>query len=94
MQTSNTNQFAPVKAKSGSNQAARRYMRLYVYLPDAIRPNPKTALLVSFGVGNTAKALTETESLERIDIVDISKDILEMNRIVFPDEAEARLSTE
>ncbi|MFC1639468.1 fused MFS/spermidine synthase [Gemmatimonadota bacterium] len=67
---------------------ARRYMKLYVYWPVAIHPNPKTALLISYGVGSTAKALTETESFEEIDVVDISRDVLEMNSIVFPDSNE------
>jgi spermidine synthase len=67
---------------------ARRYMKLYVYLPVAIHDDPKSALLISYGVGSTAKAMTETSSFEEIDVVDISKDILEMNSIVFPDSSE------
>ncbi len=67
---------------------ARRYMKLYVYLPVAIHPNPKTALLISYGVGSTAKALTETASFEEIDVVDISRDVLEMNSVVFPDSGD------
>ncbi len=62
-----------------------RYMKLFVYLPIALHPAPRRALLISYGVGSTAKALTDTAELESIDMVDISKDILEMNRIVFPD---------
>lgn len=76
-----------------SNQFnAHRYMKLYVYLPVAIHPNPKSALLISYGVGSTGKAITETASFEQIDIVDISRDILEMNSIVFPDSADSPLS--
>ncbi len=67
---------------------ARRYMKLYVYLPVAIHPNPTDALLISYGVGSTAKAMTDSETFERIDVVDISKDILEMNSVVFPDTSE------
>ncbi|MCP5057785.1 MAG: spermidine synthase [bacterium] len=70
---------------SGTSLFAQRYMKLFVYLPVALRPEPRDALLISYGVGMTAKALTETRSLERIDVVDISRDILEMNRIVYPD---------
>ena len=73
---------------SGTSLMAQRYMKLFVYLPVALRPAPRDALLISYGVGSTAKALTETESLERIDVVDISRDILEMNRIVYPDPSE------
>jgi spermidine synthase len=66
---------------------ARRYMKHFVYLPVALHPRPESALLISFGIGNTAKALTDTASLERIDVVDISRDVLEMSQIVYPDAA-------
>jgi spermidine synthase len=72
-------------AMSGTNWWSKRYMKLFVYLPVALHPDPRKALLVSYGVGSTAKALTDTAALERIDVVDISRDILEMNSIVFPD---------
>src|SRR5690606_25806959 len=44
------------------------------------------ALLISYGVGTTARALADTPELERIDIVDVSRDIVEMNRIVWEDD--------
>lgn len=69
---------------SASNIAARRYMKLYVYLPMAMKPDAKKALLICFGVGSTAKALVDTKALESIDIVDISRDIIETSAIVFP----------
>jgi hypothetical protein len=46
-------------------------MRLYVQLPVAIHADMKSALLISYGVGTTAKALTDTLSFKRIDMVDI-----------------------
>jgi spermidine synthase len=64
---------------------AQRYMRHFVYLPLALHPAPKDALLISYGVGVTAKALTDSRELARIDVVDISREILEMNRIVWDD---------
>ena len=70
---------------ASSSLVNRRYMKLYVYWPVALHPDLKSALLISFGVGSTAKALTDTRSLEHIDVVDISRDVLEMNRIVYPD---------
>jgi len=66
----------------------RRYMKLYVYLPVALHPNPERALLISYGVGSTAKALTDTRSFHEIDVVDTSREILEMSAVVFPDSAE------
>lgn len=83
-----TNNFS----MAGTSLQSRRYMRLFVYLPVAVHPNPRSALLISYGVGTTAKALTETGSLERIDVVDISADVLEMSRIVYPDRNEHPLA--
>ena len=71
---------------------SRRYMKLFVYLPVAVHPDLRNALLISYGVGSTAKALTESAALEQIDVVDISRDVLEMNAIVFPDSAENPLN--
>ncbi|MFQ5597427.1 MAG: hypothetical protein ACE5GK_05190 [Nitrospiria bacterium] len=70
---------------SSSDVRSRRYMKLFVYWPMAVHPDPKRALLISYGIGNTAKALTDDKTLEQIDVVDISQEILEMNDIVFPD---------
>ncbi len=69
---------------SATAENAKRYMNVFVYLPVALHPQPKRALLISYGVGNTAKALTDTRFFETIDVVDISKDILEANRVVYP----------
>jgi len=77
---------------SSSGILGLRYMKLFVYLPMALNPDAKTALLISYGVGNTAKALTNTASLESIDVVDTSRDVLEMNDIVYPDEGERPLN--
>jgi len=69
---------------SGSGTQARRYMKAFVYLPVALHPKPEKALLISYGVGSTAKALTDTSWLNHIDMVDISSDVLDMNSEVFP----------
>jgi predicted membrane-bound spermidine synthase len=69
---------------SGTTYTGRRYMGLFAYLPLAVRPESKRALLISYGVGTTARALTDNASLESIDVVDISRDVLEMSRIVYP----------
>jgi len=76
---------------SGTTTEGQRYMKLFVYLPMALNPDAQTALLISYGVGNTAKALTNTVGLESIDVVDISRDVLEMNEIVYPEEGELPL---
>ena len=64
---------------SATDVQARRYMKLYAYLPAAVHPALRRALLVSYGVGSTARALVDTASLEHIDVVDLSSDILEMS---------------
>jgi predicted membrane-bound spermidine synthase len=73
---------------SGTTVRGRRYMKLFVYWPIAVHPEPRRALLISYGVGMTAKALTDTPELERIDVVDTSREILEMSGIVFPDPSQ------
>jgi predicted membrane-bound spermidine synthase len=72
---------------SATGFLGRRYMKLFVYLPVALHPAPRRALLISYGVGSTAKALADTRELERIDVVDISREILDMATVVFPDPA-------
>lgn len=69
---------------SATSTASKRYMKLYVYLPLALKADTRDALLISFGVGATAKALTDSRGLQNIDVVDISEDILEMSTIVYP----------
>jgi spermidine synthase len=73
---------------AGTAVGGRRYMKLYAWWPEAVRPGARRALLVSFGVGSTAKALTETASLEHIDVVDTSREILALSKIVYPDPAD------
>ena len=65
---------------------ARRYMKLFVYWPIALHPEARSALLISYGIGSTAKALTDTAGLERIDVVDISPEVLEMSSIAYPED--------
>jgi len=66
---------------SGSMLGSQRYMRLFVHLPVAFAPAPKRALLISYGVGTTAQSLTEIPSLQSIDVVDISRDNIELSRL-------------
>jgi spermidine synthase len=83
-----TNSFS----MSATGYGARRYMKLYVYWPMAVHPDLNRALLIGYGVGNTAKAMTDSRSLETIDIVDLSRDILEMNSVVYPNDADRPLN--
>ncbi|KHK04185.1 fused MFS/spermidine synthase [Desulfovibrio sp. TomC] len=69
---------------SSTDRSARRYMKLFGYFPEAVLPNPKSALLICFGTGSTASALVEDKRLEHIDIVDISRDVLAGSKVVYP----------
>ena len=73
---------------AGTDYKSARYMKLFVYWPMAVHPDVRRALLICYGVGNTAKAMTDSKSIETIDVVDISRDVLEMNRIVYSNEAD------
>ncbi len=79
---------------SGTSWIASRYMKLFVFWPVALNPDMKNALLISYGVGTTAKALTDVASLKSIDIVDISRDVLEMSEVLYPDPDEHPLNDE
>jgi len=82
-----TNSFS----MSTTGYGVRRYQKLYAYWPIAIHPNLKRALVIGYGVGNTAKALTDSGGIQSIDLVDLSRDILAMAPIVFPDPREQPL---
>ncbi len=56
----------------------QRYMRLFAYLPLTLRPESENALLVCFGCGVTASALLHDSHLQHLDIVDISKEVLDL----------------
>jgi len=60
--------------------SGRRYMKLFAVLPIAVHPHVERALVVGYGIGNTAQALTDTPELRTIDVVDVSTDMLEMSR--------------
>ena len=63
---------------SGTLPRSQRYMRLFAYLPVALRPESEDALLIGYGVGVTADALLRNAGLKHLDVVDISKEVLEL----------------
>jgi predicted membrane-bound spermidine synthase len=65
----------------------QRYMKLFAYLPAALHPRIERALLICFGVGMTASALTDLPDLRSLEVVDVSSDILDMSDVVHPDPA-------
>ncbi len=63
---------------SGTLPRSQRYMRLFAYLPLALRPESADALLIGYGVGVTADAFTRAQHLKHLDIVDISKEVFDL----------------
>ncbi len=69
---------------AGTTVRARRYMKLYVYWPLALLPAPRRVLLISYGAGSTARALAEAPGVERVDVVDLSREILGLSPLIYP----------
>lgn len=67
---------------TSSNFQSERYMKLFGYLPEILHRDLRDVLLISYGVGNTADAITRLNSVRRIDVVDISPDVIELSRLV------------
>jgi len=86
---------------AGTNPGSQRYMKMFAYWPMALRPDAKSALLICFGVGNTAQAFVSVPSLASLDVVDISPDVLELSSsLLYPpgrsplDDARTRVHVE
>ena len=58
---------------TGTNLRAQAYMRLMAHFPLLAQRDPKKALLICFGVGNTGSAIAAHDSIEGIDIVDLNE---------------------
>jgi predicted membrane-bound spermidine synthase len=63
---------------SATMPRSQRYMRMFAYLPIALRPESENALLIGYGVGVTADAFKRNARLKRLDIVDISKEVFDL----------------
>ena len=62
---------------SGTNRASQVYMRLMAHVPLLAQAAPSSALLIGFGVGNTAAAIATHSSLRRIDVADLNQKVIE-----------------
>jgi spermidine synthase len=63
---------------SATMPRSQRYMRLFAYLPLALRSESENALLVGYGVGVTADAFKRNTRLKHLDIVDISQEVFDL----------------
>lgn len=62
---------------SANTPAAQRYMRAFVHIPLLHLDQPQDALVICFGVGTTLHAASLYDELERIEVVDISRHVLQ-----------------
>ena len=67
---------------TASNFHSQRYMKLFAYLPEILHRNLQDVLLISYGVGNTADAITQLDSVRHVDVVDISQDVIELGQLI------------
>jgi spermidine synthase len=69
---------------SGTHLSGSRYMRAFVYWPMLLHRGPlRNALVVCYGVGVTAGAVTDLASVESIDVVELSRDIVAMSDLIY-----------
>jgi len=62
---------------SGTTFLGQRYMRAFVHLPMLLRDGIENVMVMCFGVGNTVSAALLHAGVKRVDVVDLSRDILE-----------------
>jgi spermidine synthase len=62
---------------SGTVLPSQIYMRLMAHVPLLLQENPVSALVICFGVGNTASAIATHESIRHLDLVDLNRTVFE-----------------
>ena len=68
---------------SATDLAGARYMRYFVYWPMLLHQSLRRVLVISYGVGRTAGAATDLDSVDSIDVVDISRDVVAVSDIIY-----------
>ena len=63
-------------AMSSTAMLDQRYMRALAHLPLLSLETPERVLVIGFGVGNTTHAATLHPSVTRVDVADLSRDVL------------------
>jgi predicted membrane-bound spermidine synthase len=78
---------------SGTAPRLQRYMRAFVHIPLLQARSPQSVLVICFGVGNTLQAASLHPTVQRLEVVDLSEQILEhagffagSNRNILADE--------
>jgi spermidine synthase len=62
---------------SSSELMSQRYMRAMAHVPLLALDHPQRVLVLCFGAGNTANAATLHPTVQRVEIVDLSRHVLE-----------------
>jgi spermidine synthase len=68
--------FTNGHSMSSSHRFAQRYMRLFAHVPLLQMEEPRSVLVVCFGVGNTLHAASLHPSVERLEAVDLSENVV------------------
>ena len=63
-------------AMSSTLPLSQRYMRALAHIPLLSMERPESVLVIGFGVGNTTHAATLHPSVRRVELADLSRDIL------------------
>ena len=61
---------------SSTQPLSQRYMRALAHIPLLSMDEPEKVLVIGFGVGNTTQAATLHPSVARVELADLSRDIL------------------
>lgn len=64
-------------AMSATWPLSQRYMRALAHVPLLMMDNPSRALVIGFGVGNTTAAATLHPSMQRVEVADLSRNVLD-----------------
>ncbi|MFT5172504.1 MAG: spermidine synthase [Gammaproteobacteria bacterium] len=62
---------------SGNGILGQTYMRLMAHVPLLAQHTPRRALLIGFGVGNTAAAIVAHKEIEGLDVVELNHRVIE-----------------
>ena len=61
---------------SATTPLSQRYMRALAHIPLLAMESPEAVLVIGFGVGNTTHAASLHPSIRRVEVADLSTDIL------------------
>jgi spermidine synthase len=61
---------------SATTRLSQRYMRALAHIPLLTIEHPESVLVIGFGVGNTTHAASLHPSVSRVEVADLSRDIL------------------